>query len=146
MPQRPQNTPRPFPQLSFFRPRMTRFSTIHLGGQNKSENVENLKLKNIYIPTMLPIQTLTMGRNIVNVFKKSQSIATRAWTRISIRPEYVKSQNLNTIHLGGKTKYIRLNSFSDFYYFWKIETSYSLRRQYSCFCVLKETNSETSLL
>ena len=51
---------------------------------------------------MLPIQTLTMGRNIVNVFKNSQSLASRALMRISIRPEYVKSQKLNHIRLGAK--------------------------------------------
>ena len=105
-------------------------------GQNKSENFENFKLKNInsYNATY---PNPYYGKKHSQCIKKSQSIATRAWTRISIRPEYVKSQNLNTIHLGGKTKYIRLNSFSDFYYFWKIETSYSLRRQYGCFCVAK---------
>ena len=59
----------------------------------------NLKMR---VPTMLPIQTLTVERNLVNVFKNSQSIVTWAWTRIPIRPEHVHLQNLKSIHLGGK--------------------------------------------
>ena len=118
MPQRPQNTPIPFPQLSFFRPRMTRFSAIHLGGQNKSENVENFKLKDI---------------NSYNATYPNPYYGKKHSQCIQKIPEYRHqslNEDINQTRIckvtkpkhdtpRGKTKYIRLNSFSDFYYFWK---------------------------
>ena len=68
---------------------------------------------------MLPIQTLTMGRNIVNVFKKIPEYRHQSLNEDINQTRICKVTKPTHDTPRGKTKYIRLNSFSDFYYFWK---------------------------
>ncbi len=57
---------------------------------------ENLDIKK-EVPTMLPIQTLTVGRYLVNASKKAE-YHRLSLKRIPMRPESANPQNLKNIY------------------------------------------------